>query len=208
MRIPRTTLAVLIAALAAAPAHAQQWGGPLFSSPIHQDRFEILASDANGAGVGIAMAVRPFRQNPDLRLRLGIMDGYGTGPFDQPSSGLTHARPTAYLLGLDYARRLNPNAAGPVRASLVTGIGVAVNQAQVASVPLGISVGYDGGRIRPYVTPRVVLEHHTNVPSHQEGWRARAVVDWGVDVDLPLGGTLRAALTTGSYTGGGIGFSF
>lgn len=208
MRIPRLTLAVCTAALAAAPAHAQQWGGPLFSSPIHQDRFEILASDANGAGFGIAMAVRPFTKTPDLRLRLGIMDGYGTGAFDRPSQGLTRRMPIGYMLGLDYARQLNPDAGGPVRASLVTGIGVAVNAGQVTSVPLGISLGYDGGRIRPYVTPRVVLEHHANVPSYREGLHARAVVDWGIDVDLPLGGTLRAALTTGSYTGGGIGFSF
>ncbi len=207
MRISRLTLAVCTATLAAAPAHAQQWGGPLFSSPIHQDRFEILASDANGAGFGIAAAVRPFKEHPDLRLRAGIMDGYGTGAFDRPPGGLTRRMPVAYMLGLDYARPLNPDAMGPVRASLVTGIGVAVNAANNVSVPLGISVGYEGGRIRPYFTPRVVLEHHSNA-AYEDGFKARAVVDWGIDVDLPIGGTLRAAITTGSYTGGGIGFSF
>jgi hypothetical protein len=207
MRLSRLAPAVFTLALAAAPAHAQQWAAPLFSSPLNQDRFEILASDANGAGIGIAAAVRPFARVPDLRLRAGIMDGYGTGAFDRPSAGLTRRRPTAYMVGLDYARPLNPNAGGPVRASLVTGIGVGVNEANVVSVPLGISVGYDGGRIRPYVTPRMVLEHHSNA-GIDDGVHVRAVIDWGVDIDLPLGGTLRAALTTGSYLGGGIGFSF
>lgn len=207
MRLSRLAPAVLTLALAAVPADAQQWAGPLFSSPLHQDRFEILASDANGAGFGIAAAVRPFRGNPDLRLRVGIMDGYGTGAFDRPSAGLTRRRPTAFMAGLDYTRPLNPNAGGPVRASLVTGIGVGVNEANVVSAPLGISVGYDGGRIRPYMTPRVVLEHHSGT-AFENGVHVRALVDWGVDIDLPLGGTLRAALTTGSYLGGGIGFSF
>ncbi len=211
MRLSRWMPALFTAAvtLAAVPAHAQQWGGPLFSSPLQQSRFEILTFDANGAGVGVAAAVRPFARVPDLRLRAGIMDGVGTGPFEVPDYDLRGRRTMAYMAGIDYSMPLAPNAGGPVRASLVTGVGVGVNANTVVSVPLGISVGYDGGRVRPYMTPRVVLEHHSNTGFQNDGgFRARAVVDWGVDVDLPIGGTFRAAVTTGSYNGVGFGFSF
>ena len=210
MRLSRIALALFATPFLAAPSHAQHWGGPLFSSPFEPDsRFEILASDANGAGAGLAVAVRPFASAPDLRIRAGIMDGYGTGPFEMPSNGLNRRRPMAYMAGIDYSRPLSPNATGPVRASLVTGMGVGVNAATVVTAPLGISIGYDGGRVRPYMTPRVVLEHTTNsMRPWENGTRLRGLVDWGVDVDLPIGGTLRAAVTTGSYNGVGIGFSF
>lgn len=218
MRLSRLVSAVLGAALAALPAHAQQWAGPMFSSPLQQSRFEILGFDANGAGFGMAAAVRPFARVPDLRLRAGIMDGVGQGAYDDPyGSRPGRPRTVAYMAGIDYAVPLSPRAGGPVRASLVTGVGVGVNASTVVSVPLGISVGYDGGRVRPYMTPRVVLEHHSAphqpfsgvpYPEALEGWHTRAVVDWGIDVDLPMGGTLRTAITTGSYTGVGIGISF
>jgi hypothetical protein len=210
MRLSRLIPVALTAAaaLSAAPAHAQQWGGPLFSSPLDRSRFEILSSDANGAGMGIAVAVRPFSRNPDLRLRAGIMDGVGSGPFEQGGTGFTPGRTVAYMAGIDYAMPLNPQAGGPVRASLVTGLGVGVNGNTLVSAPLGISIAYDGGRIRPYMTPRVVLEHHSKTAPYMNSWSGRAVVDWGVDVSLPVGGTLRAALTTGSYQGFGIGISF
>ena len=211
MRLSRLASAVfaVAAAAVAAPAHAQQWGAPLFSSPFQQPRFEILSFDANGAGAGITAAVRPFARVPDLRLRAGIMDGEGTGPFEEPGSALARNRTVAFMAGLDYSVPLAPDAGGPVRASLVTGVGVGVNATTVVSVPLGITVGYDGGRVRPYMTPRVVLEHTLRgAQPNVERWHGKALVDWGVDVDLPIGGTLRAALTTGSYTGVGLGFSF
>ena len=212
MRLSRWILPVFAGALAtgAAPANAQQWGGPLFSSPLQQSRFEILTFDANGAGVGVAAAVRPFARVPDLRIRAGIMDGLGSGPFEVPGARLGGRQRTAYMAGIDYAVPLAPGAGGPVRASLVTGVGVGVNASTVVSVPLGVSIGYDGGRVRPYMTPRVVLEHHSNSTMYRdaEPFRVRAVVDWGVDVDLPIGGTFRAAVTTGSYNGVGLGFSF
>lgn len=208
MRLSRLIPAVAITVLAAAPAHAQQWGGPLFSSPLDHSRFEILSSDANGAGQGIAVAVRPFARRADLRLRVGIMDGMGTGPFSEGTAGVPGRRAVAYMAGIDYAMPLNPQAGGPVRASLVTGLGVGVNAETVVSVPVGFSLAYDGGRIRPYMTPRVVLEHHSGPAPYTGPWEGRAVVDWGVDVSLPVGGTLRAALTTGSYRAFGIGISF
>ncbi|HEX8320981.1 hypothetical protein [Longimicrobium sp.] len=206
MRLSRLIPVVATAVLAAAPAHAQQWGGPLFSSPLDQSRFEILSSDANGAGMGIAVAVRPFSRVADLRLRAGIMDGLGTGPFSEAIT--SRRREIAYMAGIDYAMPLNPQAGGPVRASLVTGLGVGVNAETVVSAPLGFSIAYDGGSIRPYMTPRVVLEHHSGPAPYVGPWEGRAVVDWGVDVSLPVGGTLRAALTTGSYKAFGIGLSF
>jgi hypothetical protein len=163
MRLSRLVPAVLGAALAALPAHAQQWSGPLFSSPLQQSRLELLTFDANGAGFGIAAAVRPFARVPDLRLRAGIMDGIGFGAYDDYRSNLGRPRTVAWMAGVDYAMPLSPRASGPVRASLVTGLGVGVNAATVVSAPLGISVAYDGGRVRPYMTPRVVLEHHSAV---------------------------------------------
>lgn len=217
MRLSRLVSAVLGAALASLPAHAQQWSGPLFSSPLQQSRLELLTFDANGAGFGIAAAVRPFARVPDLRLRAGIMDGIGWGAYDDYRSNLGHPRTVAWMAGVDYAMPLSPRAGGPVRASLVTGLGVGVNAATVVSAPLGISVAYDGGRVRPYMTPRVVLEHHSAVdrpyghlpdPRTLQGFHAQGLVDWGIDVDLPIGGTLRTALTTGSYTAIGIGISF
>lgn len=211
MRLPRWIPAVLTAAVvaAAAPAHAQQWGGPLFSSPLDRSKFEILTFDSNGAGVGIGAAVRPFASAPDLRIRAGIMDGMGTGPFELPRSSLGERKRTAYMAGIDYALPLAPDAGGPVRASLVTGVGVGVNASTVVSAPLGISIGYDGGRVRPYMTPRVVLENTSgSARAWENGTRLRGQVDWGLDVDLPIGGTLRAAVTTGSYNGVGLGFSF
>lgn len=208
MQLSRLVPAVFAAAVAAAPAHAQQWSGPLFSSPVDSSRFEIHTFDATGAGVGVAAAVRPFASVPNLRLRAGIMDGYGTGPFDRPTDAPLRERKTAYMAGLDYAVPLNPNG-GRLRASLVSGLGVGVNASTVVSAPLGISLGYDGGRVRPYITPRLVLEHHSNAaPGLVEGIRAKAVMDLGVDIDLPVGGALRAAFTYGSYAGAGIGFSF
>ncbi len=214
MRLSRLVPAVLGAALAALPAHAQQWSGPLLSSPLQQSRFEVYTFDANGAGFGIAAAVRPFASVPDLRLRAGIMDGVGVGALDTDPLDVGRPRTVAYMAGVDYSVPLSPDAGGPVRASLVTGLGVGVNASTVVSAPLGISIGYDGGWVRPYMTPRVVLEYHSEPGrrySHSgsmQGVHARAVVDWGIDVDLPMGGTLRAALTTGSYTGVGIGISF
>ena len=208
MRFSRLIPVVGTIALAAAPAHAQQWAAPLFSSPLEQSRFEILSSDANGAGMGIAVAVRPFSRVADLRLRAGIMDGVGVGALDVPSSRLGGEREVAYMAGLDYALPLNPQAGGPVRASVVAGLGVGVNAETVVSAPLGISLAYDGGKIRPYMTPRVVLEHHSATDRYGTPWKGLAVVDWGVDVSLPVGGTLRAALTTGSYQAFGIGISF
>lgn len=217
MRLSRLSTAAFAAAISAAPAAAQQWGGPLFSSPLQRSRFEILTFDANGAGFSIAAAVRPFASVPDLRLRAGIMDGVGSGAYDDYRGNLGHPRTVAYMAGVDYALPLSPDAGGPVRATLVTGAGVGVNAATVVSVPLGISLGYDGGRIRPYMTPRVALEHHSSVrrpyghvpdPRLMQGFHGSAVIDWGIDVDLPVGGTLRAAVTTGSYTGVGLGFSF
>jgi hypothetical protein len=216
MHLSRLAITAFAAALAALPAHAQQWGGPLFSSPLQQPKFEILTFDADGAGFGVAAAVRPFARVPDLRLRAGIMDGVGVGAVHTDDVSLGRPRKVAYMAGVDYSIPLSPNAGGPVRASLVTGLGVGVNESTVVSAPLGISIGYDGGRVRPYMTPRVVLEYHSELarPLHHtggggmQGLHARAVVDWGVDVDLPMGGTLRAALTTGSYTGIGLGISF
>lgn len=212
MRLSRLVPAAIAiaAAVIAAPASAQQWSGPLFSSPVHQSRFEILTFDTNGAGVGIAAAVRPFASMPDLRLRAGIMDGLGTGPFELPGSALSRRRDVAWMAGVDYAVPLSPHASGPVRASFVTGLGVGVNANTIVSAPIGISIGYDGGRVRPYMTPRLVLEHHSGGEGYPyvEGIRVRGAVDWGLDVDLPFGGTLRAAVTTGSYNGAGIGFSF
>jgi hypothetical protein len=207
MRLSRLIPAVATAVLAAAPAHAQQWDGPLFSSPFEQSRFEILSSDADGAGVGLALAVRPFSRNADLRLRVGIMDGMGGGALEGPGP-VGGRRAIAYMAGIDYALPLNPDAGGPVRASLVTGLGAGVNAETVVSAPLGVSLAYDGGWIRPYMTPRVVLEHHSEPARYMNPWRGRAVVDWGVDVSLPVGGTLRAALTTGSYQAFGLGISF
>lgn len=217
MRLSRLVSAVLGAALAALPAHAQQWSGPLFSSPLQQSRLELLTFDANGAGFGIAAAVRPFARVPDLRLRAGIMDGAGVGAYDNYQSQLGRPRTVAWMAGIDYSMPLSPHAGGPVRASLVTGVGVGVNASTVVSAPLGISLAYDGGRIRPYMTPRIVLEYATE-PSRPyghlphadalDGFHTRALVDWGIDVDLPIGGTLRTALTTGSYTAVGIGISF
>lgn len=213
MKLSRLVPAVFAAAVAAAPAHAQQWAGPLFSSPLQQQKFELFSWDASGAGMGIGAAVRPFAAAPDLRIRAGIMDGQGTGPFNTPNPGMgmdfSRRRTAAYMLGIDYARPLARDAGGPVRASLVTGVGVGVNAAAVVSAPVGISIGYDGGRVRPYMTPRVVLEHTSGSRDvWLDGTRVKGLVDWGVDVDLPMGGTLRAAVTTGSYTGAGIGFSF
>jgi hypothetical protein len=214
MQLSRLATAAFVAALAALPAHAQQWGGPLFSSPLQQPKFEILTFDANGAGFGIAAAARPFARVPDLRLRAGIMDGVGVGAMHTDDVRLGRPRAVAYMAGMDYSIPLSPDAGGPVRASLVTGLGVGVNASTVVSAPLGISIGYDGGRVRPYMTPRVVLEYHSEPfrpyagGGGMQGLHARAVVDWGVDVDLPMGGTLRAALTTGSYTGIGFGISF
>lgn len=209
MQLSRLVPAVFAAAAAAVPAHAQQWSAPMFSSPLQQSRFEILSFDASDAGVGIAAAVRPFASMPDLRIRAGIMDGLGTGPFELPHVPLGGRQRTAYMAGIDYSVPLSPNAGGPVRASFVTGLGVGVNAGTVVSAPVGISLGYDGGRVRPYMTPRVVLEHTSGAPyPYMDGLRARAQVDWGVDVDLPIGGTLRAAVTTGSYNGVGLGFSF
>lgn len=207
MRFSRLTTAVFAAAVFAVPVHAQHWSGPLFSSPLQQDRVEILTFDTNGAGIGVAVAVRPFASAPDLRLRVGIMDGYGTGAFELPSQPLARDRRVAYMAGIDYAVPLTPNASGPVRASFVTGIGVGVNASTLVSAPVGISVGYDGGWVRPYISPRVVLEHHSGT-GYTDGVRVKGLVDVGVDIDLPLGATLRAALTTGSYGGGGIGISF
>jgi hypothetical protein len=109
--------------------------------------------------------------------------------------------------GIGYAVPLAPDAGGPVRASFVTGIGVGVNESTVVSAPVGISVGCDGGRIRPYMTPRLLLENRFKA-GLEDGYRVRAAVDWGMDVDLPVGGTFRIAVTTGSYTGAGFGFSF
>ena len=158
--------------------------------------------------MGIAVAVRPFSRVADLRLRAGIMDGLGVGALDQPRSPRGGQRAVAYMAGLDYAMPLNPQAGGPVRASLVTGLGVGVNAETVVSAPLGVSLAYDGGRIRPYMTPRVVLEHHSEPARYMSPWKGHAVVDWGLDMSLPVGGTLRAALTTGSYRAFGIGISF
>lgn len=207
MRLSRLIPVLAAVGLAAAPAGAQQWGGPLFSSPLERSRLQVMTFDADGAGMGIAAAVRPFASMPDLRLRAGIMDGYGSGPFEDLHAPLTRERTVAYMAGLDYSIALNPQASGPVRASLVTGVGVGVNAGTRINAPLGVSIAYDGGRVRPYMTPRVVLEHRSGT-GFTDGWHTGGVVDWGVDVALPIGGTLRAALTTGSYTGFGLGFSF
>jgi hypothetical protein len=67
----------------------------IIHAPLDHSRFEVLASDADRAGVGISVAVRPFARAPDLRLRAGIMDGYGTGPFDHPSAGVTRRQEIA-----------------------------------------------------------------------------------------------------------------
>lgn len=208
MRLSRIALTLFATPFLATPSHAQHWDGPLFSSPFEpSSRFEILASDASGAGAGGAIAVRPFASAPDLRIRAGIMDGLGTGVFDEPDFASTWRQPVAYMAGVDYSIPIAPRSTGPVRAALVAGLGVGVNHGTRVSAPVGITVGYDGGWIRPYMTPRLSLEHAHRV--HVNGGVAvRGVIDWGVDVDLPLGGTLRAALTTGDYRGGGIGISF
>lgn len=207
MRLSRLGYAVFAAAaVSAAPARAQQWSTPLFSSPVLQPKFEIMTFDGLGAGAGVAAAVRPFASAPNLRLRAGIMDGAGTGPFDRPGMRLGRDRTIAYMAGIDFAEPLHTR--GRVRTAFVTGLGVGVNESTLVSAPVGISIGYDGGRVRPYVTPRLVLEHHSGSPYPTNGLRAKGVVDLGVDIDLPIGGTLRAAFTYGSYAGAGIGFSF
>jgi hypothetical protein len=208
MQLSRLVPALFAAAVAAAPAHAQQWGGSLFSAPFEpRSRLEILASDADGAGAGIAVAVRPFARMPDLRVRAGIMDGQGSGPFSDPDFARTRRETVGYIAGVDYSIPIASRAGGPLRASVVTGVGLGINHGTRINVPIGVSVGYDGGWIRPYMTPRVVLEHKHRIDI-DGGAAVRGVIDWGLDVDLPFGGTLRAALTSGSYKGGGIGFSF
>lgn len=218
MRFSRSMFAVLGVALAAPAAHAQQWSAPMFSSPLAKPRWEVITSDAYGAGVGLTVAARPFSSAPGLRLRLGVADGLGTGPLNAPGA-LSPMRETYSLsAGLDYSAPLARDAEGRLRADWVAGVGVATNGPTVLSVPLGISLGYQGDRIRPYVTPRIVLERrfgavgrsHTSpdIAIHDDAIRVGAVVDWGVDVPLRGSGMLRLALTTGSWKGVGIGFSF
>jgi hypothetical protein len=218
MRFSRSMFAVLGVALAAPAAHAQQWSSPLFSSPLAKPKWEIITSDAYGAGVGLTVAARPFASAPGLRLRLGVADGLGTGPLDAPGPLSSPRETYAFSAGLDYSAPLAADAQGRLRADWVAGAGVAVNGSTVLSVPLGISIGYQGDRIRPYVTPRIVLERRLDpvgrtygdpgVRLRDNAIHAGAVVDWGVDVPLRGSGMLRLALTTGSWKGIGLGFSF
>lgn len=218
MRFSRSILAVLAVVVAAPAAQAQQWSSPLFSSPLAKPRWEIITSDAYGAGVGLTVAARPFAAAPGLRLRVGLADGLGTGPLDAPGPISSPRETYAFSAGLDYSAPLAANAEGRLRADWVAGAGVAVNGSTVLSVPLGISIGYQGDRIRPYVTPRIVLERRMDPVGRTYGdpaarlrdnaIHAAAVVDWGVDVRLRGSGMMRLALTTGSWKGIGLGFSF
>lgn len=217
MRTPCSLALLATLVLLPATARAQQWAGPLFSSPVSQPRVDLVVGGMRGTGFGGTVAVRPLSTTPGLRVRLGVGDGPGTRTAD---GYLRDNAAAAYTAGVDYEAPLKRSETGPLRVSLVSGLGMGVagSRGAMVSAPLGLSIGYAGDRIRPYIAPRAQLEYrfgdsrYTNsagrfIPGGRTGGFI-AAVDWGVDILLPRGRVLRAAVTTGGTGGGGIGISF
>ncbi|HEX8394128.1 MAG TPA: hypothetical protein VF665_17425 [Longimicrobium sp.] len=213
--------ATLLAALVILPtaARAQLTTGPLFSSPVTQPKIDFIGGDAYGTGLGLTLAVRPFNGLPGLRFRASVADGRGTGAVEGPyrTRLRTGLDAVAYTAAVDYSAPIATSESGPLRASLVTGLGATLNNGTAITVPLGVSVGYNGTRVRPYITPRLMLEARSGsqVNNGEPGYPAEDVtngitgaVDWGVDFVLPRGAILRTAVTTGNHHGFGVGISF
>lgn len=216
MRLPSSVVAAAVAALTLpTAASAQQWDASLLSSPTYQPRVETFATDSKGAGFGVMVAVRPLGAVKGLRARVGVADGVGSGLYE--GSVTIEPRTLAVMGGVDYTHPLAPDDASRLKVSLVAGVGAGYNGNTLVRAPLGVTVGYDGGWIRPYVTPRLTLEHNSgSIPRSDDpsGFRWRngfdngRAIDWGADVRLPIGGALRASITTGDTRSFAFGFSF
>ncbi len=70
------TMGFLVLALVVMPAVglAQSWSGPLMSSPVTQNQWEVHTVEAPQAGVGVIAAWRPSSV-PQLRFRAALQPG-------------------------------------------------------------------------------------------------------------------------------------
>jgi hypothetical protein len=198
-------LAVGAIAFSTSQATAQSWTAPLLSSPVAEHTREIYVADISGAGAGAVMRWSPLQSVPGLRLRLGMADGRGSGWTDGPAGpGAT----LAYIAGLDLSGRISRDPAEALQVGWVAGFGAGIGEHTLLSAPVGISVGYNGGRLRPYMVPQLQLRQYRGTSMHNFGLEFSRVVDWGVDVTLPADRLLRLSVTTGEQQGFALGLSF
>ena len=196
--MPRSSLALSLLFILAAPLAAQSTGTPVFHAPYRVfDRYEIGAnvSDAGDIAIEGFYGWSPSRARWDLALRAGVQDNGNCC--------------TALLVGLDARYRvIDQNEDFPLDGALISGVGAHLRSGgSRLFIPIGISLGRrlnfsnSTARIVPYAEPVLV-------PTFGSG-DSDVLVALGLGADLRFNRRfeLRAAIGIGDIENFSIGFS-
>lgn len=173
------------AMLAATPVAAQAWDSPTFFSSAPPEDIGVYLTFPDGGDVGF-MGI--WRQGGSIGL--GVRAGF-TEFGDQGD----------ILLGAEFYGSLGSLLAGsPVEAAWYSGVGATFGDGvDLYRVPLGVSlglpIGTDGLRIRPYVLPRAVFDLAV---LDTEGDDTQSEFDFAVDLGADVAVGERLILKIGS----------
>jgi hypothetical protein len=195
----RSLLAVVVLAVLAVPAMAQETGTSAYLGPdilFRKSAYGVTLSDP-GSGIAVEGTYRvTHRANTDLGFRVGFADPDGAGS-------------TALLLGVNYrARLLNHTEDFPLDGALVVGAGTALaNGNNVLFVPVGISLGRQvllensTTSFVPYFAPTII-------PTFSDNSDLNFAIGLGVDMRFGSRFDLGVSGSIGDLDGVSISFSW
>jgi hypothetical protein len=203
MRRRGLTLVVLAVLWPAAVSGQVAWDSPLLLPPRPQPGAGIFLADMAGGGLGVIGMWRSAAWNYGVRLGLAEDRDDDVSVFG----------------GLDYTGRVNRATNDfPIDIDWVFGAGLAIGDAVLVSLPLGLTGAHtfvgDGARFTPYFTPRVVLDAWFGDDGRDSNLRLDFAFDLGLDLRLtggggPLGGTtIRFGATLGDREAIALGLVF
>lgn len=196
----RSLLAVLLLALVAVPAAAQETGTPVYLGPdrlFQKSDFGVSVSDPSGGGIAVEgfyrMASGPSQ---DFGLRVGFADPDGNAS-------------TSFLVGGDYrARLLNHTQDFPLDGALIIGVGASLfADNDFLLVPVGFSLGRkillenSSTSFVPYFTP-------TLIPTFADNSDLNFAVGLGVDIQFGTQFDLNVSGAIGDFDGVSVSFAW
>jgi hypothetical protein len=186
----------LLLSLAASKVSAQAWDSPFLASPRPAPGLGLFLVDLHGAGVGAMVTWLP--SSTSWGLRGGIAERHRDGLVvfggADVSAGLTRA--TSEM---------------PLDIDAVFGVGAAVGDDLILSVPVGLTVGHtftgQGATFTPYVTPRVVVDARFG-DGEGDNLDLDFTVDLGLDLRIQPGWMVRFGGSIGDREAIAIGIVF
>lgn len=187
----------LLLTLAASDVRAQVWDSPFLASPRPAPGLGLFLVDVHGAGVGAMVTWLPSATSW----------GFRGGIAERHNDGL------AVFGGADVSAALTrANSEMPLDIDAVLGIGAAVGDDFIISVPVGLSLGHtftgEGATFTPYATPRVVLDARFDDDDDNDNLNLDFAVDLGLDLRIQPGWMVRFGGTIGDREAIAIGIVF